>query len=105
MQGYLSPAIHKEGNEFMNTIGDFGKIIQVINNVATGVFNVSTALVALMVILVGIYLMFNRDTSISARLEKLSWLKTVLMGYGIILSGTFLVHLVTTSLQSGGITR
>jgi len=87
----------------MNTINGFNNITQVIQNVTGGVFGVSTAVVALMIIIAGIYLMFNRDTSMSARLEKLSWLKTILTGYAIIFAGNFLVQLVTSSLQSGGI--
>jgi hypothetical protein len=84
-------------------ITQFDNIANVIKNVTTGVFNVSTALVALMILAAGIYLMFNRDTSLAGRLEKLSFLKTVLTGYAIIFAGNFLVQLLTSSLQSGGI--
>ena len=84
-------------------IADFQNITNVIKNITTSVFDVATALVALMVIIAGIYMMFNRDSSVNARLERLSFLKTVLTGYAIIFAGNFLVQLITTSLQSGGI--
>ena len=90
----------------MNTgtpIADFGKITAVIQNVTASIFDVSTALVALMIIVAGIYLMFNRESSMADRMQKLGFLRTVLTGYAIIFAGNFLVQLVTTSLMSGGI--
>ena len=86
-------------------ITQFDQIKNVVSNVSTGVFNVATALVLLMIIIAGIYIMFNRDSSMQARLEKLGFLKTVLTGYAVIFAGNFLVQLVNGALASGGITH
>jgi hypothetical protein len=84
-------------------IPQFTNIATVIANISTGVFAVSSALVGLMIIVCGIYLMIDRNTSFAGRLERLGFLKNVLMGYAVIFGGNFLVQLLKAALLSGGV--
>lgn len=84
-------------------IANFTNIARAIQNVVTGIFQITTPLAILLIIGAGIYLMFDRNHSFQARLEKLYFLKNVLIGYAIIFAANFILTTLTQILQSGGI--
>jgi TrbC/VIRB2 pilin len=92
-----------KGKEKKPMIGNFTNIATVITNVSNGVFKIASVLAILMVIIAGVFLMFDRDTSMAGRLQKLGFLKTVLLGYAIIFAANFLITTINQALGSGGI--
>jgi hypothetical protein len=85
------------------TIADFQEILQVIVVVTHDIAIIATALAALMVVVAGMFLMFDRDTSHQARLTRLGFIKNVLTAYGIIITAAFILQLITQALAAGGI--
>jgi len=93
------------GNPVNNqpTIANFQEIFKVIQVVAHDIALIATALAALMVVVAGMYLMFDRDTSHQARLTRMGFIKTVLIAYAIVISAAFILQLITQALAAGGI--
>lgn len=72
----------------------FGQIEAAVNGIEQGVFKIATALAALMVVVAGMMIMVDREASMEKRGQRLAFLKTVLIGYAVVVGATFLLNLV-----------
>jgi len=77
-----------------NAPAGFAQIVTAVNNVKQGVFDIATALAALMVIVAGMMIMVDREASMDKRGQRLAFLKTVLLGYAVVVGATFLLTLM-----------
>jgi hypothetical protein len=87
----------------MPTIANFQHIFTVIQVVTKDTAIIATALAALMVVVAGLFLMFDRDTSHQARMTKMGFIKTVLIAYGIIIAAAFILQTISQAFTAGGI--
>jgi nitrate reductase gamma subunit len=85
------------------TIADFQHIFLVIQTVTHDIAIIATGLAGLMIVVAGMFLMFDRDTSHQARMTRMGFIKNVLIAYGIIIAAAFILQLITQAFAAGGI--
>jgi hypothetical protein len=90
-------------NQAQPTIANFQHIVTVIQIVTKDLALVATAVAALMVVTAGLLLMFDRDTSQQARMNRMTFIRTVLIGYGIVIAAVFILATITQAFTAGGI--
>ena len=79
---------------------DVSAITKAIGTIQTYVVSIATALVVLMIIVAGVFIIIDRDVSTTKRGERLAFIRSILIGYAIVLGANFLVGLLI-SVMSG----
>jgi hypothetical protein len=77
---------------------DLNDLMNEVVTVQGYMFSIGTALAALMVTVAGLYIMLDRDVSAHKRSERLAFVRSVLVGYGIILGANLLVGALITAM-------
>ncbi len=90
-------------NTTQPTIANFQAILTVIQVVTKDIAAIGGGLAVLMIVVAAIFLMFDRDSSHQARMVKMSFIKNVLIAYGIVLAATFILGTIAQALKVGGI--
>lgn len=76
-------------------------IVQDIGVVENSVFKIATALATMLVVVAGVMIMFDRESSTEKRGQRLAFLRTVLIGYGIVLGAHVLISIFSQVVPTG----
>ncbi len=72
---------------------EIGRVVQEVGVVENSVFAIASALATMLIVVAGMMIMFDRDSSTEKRGQRLAFLRTVLIGYGIVLGAHVLISL------------
>jgi len=78
---------------------EINDIISAIGTIEGFIIPIATALVVLMIMVAGLYIVFDRDISVAKRGERLAFIRSILIGYTIILGANLLVTLLIFALS------
>jgi hypothetical protein len=75
-------------------------IIDAITAIQGYVLKIATALAGLMIVIAGVYIILDREMAVQKRGERLAFIRSVLIGYGIVLGANVLITIMTTVVNS-----
>lgn len=78
---------------------EINDIISAIGTIESFIIPIATALVVLMIMVAGLYIVFDRDISVAKRGERLAFIRSILIGYTIILGANLLVTVLIHALM------
>jgi hypothetical protein len=77
-------------------------VVQDIGVVENSVFKIATALATMLIVVAGVMIMFDRESSTEKRGQRLAFLRTILIGYGIVLGAHVLISIFSQVVPTGG---
>lgn len=84
-------AVMAGGGNLPPEVNEITTAIQIITNT---VLAIASGLAVLMIVIAGVFIILDREAAVNKRGERLAFIRSILIGYGIVLGASVLVNIL-----------